>query len=146
MSLVWSADTRVAVQEHAERGYPDEVCGLLIGSFDGEDKVVRQVVPVENEWEAVDERRRRFLITPDVFARQERQARRDGLEIVGFYHSHPDHPAEPSATDREYAWPLYSYLIQSVVGGHVADFASWRLKDDRSGYEREEVTELKVEG
>jgi proteasome lid subunit RPN8/RPN11 len=143
VSLVWSADTRVAVQEHAERGYPDEVCGLLIGSFDGDDKVVRQVVPVENEWEAVDERRRRFLITPDVFAWQERQARRDGLEIVGFYHSHPDHPAEPSATDREFAWPLYSYLIQSVAGGRVAEFASWRLKDDRSGYEREEVTELK---
>ncbi len=141
MSLVWSADTRVAVQEHAERGYPDEVCGLLVGSFDGEDKVVRRVVPVENEWEAVDERRRRFLITPDVFARQEREARREGLEIVGFYHSHPDHPAEPSATDREFAWPLYSYLIQSVVGGQVADFASWRLKDDRSGYEREEVVE-----
>ena len=146
MSLVWSADTRVVVQEHAERGYPDEVCGLLIGSFDGEDKVVHQVVPVENEWEAVDERRRRFLITPDVFARQEREARREGLEIVGFYHSHPDHPAEPSATDRDFAWPLYSYLIQSVAGGRAAEFASWRLKDDRSGYEREEVTELKVEG
>ncbi len=146
MSLVWSADTRVAVQEHAERGYPDEVCGLLIGSFDGADKVVRRVVPVENEWEAVDERRRRFLITPDVFARQEREARRDGLEIVGFYHSHPDHPAEPSATDREFAWPLYSYLIQSVAGGRAAEFASWRLKDDRSGYEREEVTEQEVEG
>ena len=141
MTLTWRAELRAAVRDHAERGYPDEVCGLLVGSFEGGDKVVRRVVRVENEWEAVDERRRRFLITPDVFAREERQARRDGLEIVGFYHSHPNHPAEPSATDRELAWPLYSYLIQSVVGGHVADFASWRLKDDRSGYEREEVTE-----
>ena len=139
MSLVWSADTRVAVQEHAERGYPDEVCGLLIGSFDGADKVVRQVVPVENEWEAVDERRRRFLITPDVFARQERQARQDGLEIVGFYHSHPDHPAEPSEYDRDHAWPGYSYVIASVGRESVQDTRSWLLKDDRSGYDEEPI-------
>ena len=134
MSLVWSAGTRVAVQEHAERGYPDEVCGLLIGSFDGGDKVVRQAVPVENEWEAVDERRRRFLITPDVFARQERQARRDGLEIVGFYHSHPDHPAEPSDYDREHAWPYYSYVIASVGESGVGEVRSSFLLTDTAPY------------
>ena len=147
MSLIWRADLRDAVREHGERGYPDEVCGLLIGSFAGSagsaggDNVVERVVPVENEWEAVGERRRRFRITPDVFAREERRARQAGLEIVGFYHSHPDHPAEPSETDREFAWPTYSYLIQSVAGGRATDLASWRLKDDRSGYEREPVVE-----
>ena len=141
MRLVWSSALRDAVRAHAERGYPDEVCGLLVGAFDGADKVVRSVVPVENEWEALDQRRRRFLITPDVFRREERQARQAGLEIVGAYHSHPDHPPEPSETDRDFALPTYSYVIQSVAAGRAADLASWRLKDDRSGYEREAVVE-----
>ena len=141
MRLVWSSGLRDAVRAHAERGYPDEVCGLLVGAFEDGDKVVQRVVPVENEWEALDQRRRRFLITPDVFRREERQARQAGLEIVGAYHSHPDHPAEPSATDRDFALPTYSYVIQSVAAGRAADLASWRLKDDRSGYEREAVIE-----
>ena len=94
---------------------------------------MREVVPVENTWEQMDERRRRFLIAPEDFLREERHARAAGWEILGFYHSHPDRPPRPSETDREFAWPGYSYVIQSVRDGLAAEVYSWRLKDDRSG-------------
>ncbi len=137
MGLIWSAAQAAAIRHHGEAGYPNEICGLLIGERDGGDKIVREVVPVENEWEQVDEQRRRFLITPRVFAREERRARGAGREILGFYHSHPDHQARPSETDREFAWPTYSYVILAVDGGRAGDLASWTLRDDRSGYDRE---------
>ena len=139
MSLVWSEAHAAAIRRHGEAGYPHEICGLLIGERAGGDKVVREVVPVENEWEEIDEQHRRFLITPQTFTREERRARGAGREILGFYHSHPDHPARPSETDREWAWPTYSYVILAVDGGRAGDLASWTLKDDRSGYDREPV-------
>jgi proteasome lid subunit RPN8/RPN11 len=137
--LVWTAEQRDQVSRHGERGYPDEVCGLLLGNRQGDVKAVREVVPVDNVWEQLDEQRRRFQIAPEVLLREERRARQAGWEILGFYHSHPDHPARPSETDREFAWPAYSYVIQSVERGKAADVASWRLRDDRSGYEAETI-------
>ena len=141
MSLVWSEAHAAAIRRHGEAGYPHEICGLLIGERAGADKIVREVVPVENEWEEIGEQRRRFLITPRTFTREERRARAAGREILGFYHSHPDHPARPSETDREWAWPTYSYVILAVDGGRAGDLVSWILKDDRSGYDREPVVE-----
>jgi proteasome lid subunit RPN8/RPN11 len=141
MALVWTNELRSNVCRHSERGYPDEVCGLLIGEMQGEEKVVCEVVPVENAWEQVDERRRRFRIGPEVVATEERRAREAGLSIVGFYHSHPDSEPRPSETDREYAWPTYSYLIQGVYKGIALDIKGWVLKDDRSGYNEERLIE-----
>lgn len=139
MNLVWTAAQGAAVRRHAEEGYPNEICGLLIGERAGGEKVVREVVPVENSWEQLDEQRRRFLISPDVLRREERRLRGTGREILGFYHSHPDHEARPSETDREFAWPSYSYVIQSVGEGRGAAVASWILRDDRSGYDEETI-------
>jgi proteasome lid subunit RPN8/RPN11 len=141
MSVVWTNALRASVCRHSERGYPDEVCGLLIGVQEGDEKVVREVVPVENAWEQVDERRRRFRIGPEVVATEERRARAAGLSIVGFYHSHPDSEPHPSETDREFAWPSYSYLIQGVYKGIALDINAWVLKDDRSGYNEERLIE-----
>ncbi len=145
MSLIWTAAQRDAVGRHGEAGYPNEICGLLIGERRGGEKIVREVIPVENAWEAIDEQHRRFLIEPEVLLREERRLRGTGREILGFYHSHPDHPAEPSETDREFAWPSYSYVIQEVRGGHAAEALSWVLKDDRSGYDRETIVVLSAE-
>jgi proteasome lid subunit RPN8/RPN11 len=139
VTLIWTAGHRAAVAAHGERGYPDEVCGLLIGERRAGEKVVREVVAVDNAWEQLDERRRRFMIEPEVILREERRARDAGREILGFYHSHPDHPARPSETDREAAWPGYSYVIQSVRDGRAAEVHSWRLQDDREGYDEEAV-------
>jgi proteasome lid subunit RPN8/RPN11 len=85
------------------------------------------------------ERRRRFLIGPDDYRRAEARAAQLGLDIVGFYHSHPDHPAEPSAFDLAHAWPNLSYLIVSIRGGSARELRSWRLRADRSGYEEESI-------
>lgn len=139
MSLIWTAEQRDAVRRHGEAGYPNEICGLLIGERAGAEKIVREVAPVENTWEQLDEQRRRFRISPEVFVREERRARAAGREILGFYHSHPDGAARPSETDREFAWPSYSYVIQAVRQGRARTTNSWVLKDDRSGYEQETI-------
>lgn len=141
MTLVWTNALRASVCRHSERGYPDEVCGLVVGVRQGNEKLVREVIPVENAWEQVDERRRRFQIEPDVIAREERRAREAGQEILGYYHSHPDSEPRPSETDRDFAWPTYSYLIQGVYKGIALDVKSWVLKDDRSGYNEEQIIE-----
>lgn len=137
MSLIWSPTLRSAVCRHSEKGYPDEVCGILIGERAGADKLVRAVVPTENAWDETAEHHRRFRIAPDDFVRAERAARAEGREVLGFYHSHPDHEAEPSETDREFAWPTYSYIIQTVHRGISLTVRSWVLTDDREGYDEE---------
>ena len=137
--LNWTAEQRDAVARHGEEGYPDEVCGFLLGTQGAGVKTVREVRPVANVWEETEQRRRRFLIGPRDFLQAERDARAAGWEILGFYHSHPDHPARPSETDREAAWPGYSYVIQSVRDRHAAEVHSWVLKDDRSGYDEEAI-------
>ncbi len=141
MSLVWTTEHRAAVCHQSERGYPDEVCGLLIGEVRDGERIVRDVIAVENAWEQVDERRRRFRIGPDVIAREERRAREAGLSLLGFYHSHPDSEPHPSETDRDFAWPSYSYVIQAVYKGIALNLTSWVLKDDRSGYNEEQIIE-----
>ena len=139
MALIWTTEQRDAVARHGEEGYPDEVCGFLLGTRVDGDKVVREVRPVANRWEETEQRRRRFLIGPEDFLKAERDARAAGWEILGFYHTHPDHPARPSETDREAAWPGYSYVIQSVRDRRADEVHSWVLQDDRAGYDEESI-------
>jgi proteasome lid subunit RPN8/RPN11 len=123
------------IHEHAKEAYPEECAGAMVGmNLDGM-KIVVDVWRAKNTHE--EERGRRFLIEPlKIKEFEERAAERD-MDVLGFYHSHPDHPAEPSDYDREHAWPTYSYVIASVGGGGVTEMRSWVLKDDRSGYEEE---------
>jgi proteasome lid subunit RPN8/RPN11 len=100
---------------------------------------VRAALPAGNE--RGDSPRNRFLISSAEVRRMEAEARRRGLSIVGFYHSHPDHPARPSEYDREHAWPWYSYVILEVRGGRDAALRSWRLTDDRQRFEEEPLHE-----
>ncbi len=122
-----------AMREHAGRAYPEECCGVLVGRAreDGVRDVVR-IVPVENT--RPDERRRRYLIGPDTVRDAEAEAARAGLDVVGFYHSHPDHPAEPSEFDRSHAWPWYDYLIVPVAADAAGEPRAWRLDDDRAAF------------
>ncbi len=124
----------IAIAAHGERAYPDECCGVLLGREDRGERTIEGLLPIDNQWDA-SERRRRFLITPDDMLRAEREARRQGLDVLGFYHSHPDAPARPSEFDREHAWPWYTYLIASVRDGKLDELTGWQLRDDRSGYE-----------
>ena len=127
----------LTVSRHAAMSYPEECCGVLIGRASGEGTFVERVLSVGNERQ--DSRHNRFLINPETVLAAHKEARALGLDIVGYYHSHPDHPAQPSDFDREHAWPGLSYLIVSVQGGKVAEARSWRLSDERDRYEEEKV-------
>lgn len=117
-----------SIREHGRRQYPQECCGFLVGRL-GERREVGLAVPARNVHEEAERRRDRFTIDPRDFMLADREARRRGLEIVGFYHSHPDHPARPSATDAEWAHPVYSYLILSVLQGEPDELTSWQFED-----------------
>jgi cysteine synthase B len=124
-----------AIRRHGARIYPDECCGALLGPKTGD---VTEAYPLDNTFP--DGRRRRFLVGPDEYRRAEARATETGLQLLGFYHSHPDHPAEPSQFDLDHAWPNMSYVIVSVRQGQPKEARSWRLKADRSAFEEEFVT------
>ncbi|HEY6292364.1 MAG TPA: M67 family metallopeptidase [Terriglobia bacterium] len=140
-----------AIHRHAETEYPAECCGILLGQVEGHSKEVKEVASIPNlrhnparagELLPLDDpgresERNRFLIDPKEQLRVEKDARARGLTVVGYYHSHPDHPARPSGYDREHAWPWYSYVIVSVEAGRAVDTRSWALSDDRSSFEPE---------
>ncbi|HSL22738.1 MAG TPA: M67 family metallopeptidase [Vicinamibacterales bacterium] len=127
-----------SIRAHAAAAYPDECCGALIGAPAGNGTTrVLQTLALPN---ATDEgARRRFLVRPADYRSAEARAREAGADLVGFYHSHPDHPARPSAYDLEHAWPNLSYLIVAVAQGEPADVRSWRLLDDRTKFREETV-------
>lgn len=137
LTITLPDDLAAAIATHGEKTFPDECCGMLLGHEAEGQRIVEQLLPIANEWDA-DERRRRFLITPQEMMRAEREARQRGLDILGVYHSHPNAPARPSEFDREHAWPWYSYLIASVREGRFDVLTGWQLRDDRTAYD--EVT------
>ena len=125
------------IHDHAREAYPEECAGALVGMDTGEMKVVVDVWRAQNTHE--EDRGRRFLIEPLQIKEFEERVQERDMDLLGFYHSHPDHPAEPSEYDREHAWPYYSYVIASVGEAEVNDMRSWVLKDDRSGYDEEPI-------
>ena len=126
------------IREHGVRDHPYECCGLLLGRFGSEGKVVTETYPISNAREE-SAKRNRFLIEPEELMRGERYARSRDLEVVGFYHSHPDCPAVPSQYDLEHAWPTYSYIIVSTSASEANDLFSWEQEPDRSRFNREEL-------
>ncbi len=139
MALKIGAGDRESIHRHARETYPEECSGLIVGMDTGEMKVVVDVWPAENTHE--DERKRRFLIDPMDYMKLEERATERDLDVLGIYHSHPDHPAEPSEYDRDHALPGWSYIITSVREDGIKDTRSWILRDDRSGYNEESLAE-----
>ena len=134
--LKLSRQIEAAIQKAGVEAYPNECCGILFGSEDGDDHIVTSLRPIENARES-DEQYHRFLITAEDMMQAELEARKLGLEIVGFYHSHPDHPARPSDYDREHALPFYSYIILRVAEGRPEQMTSWRLQLSREAFDSE---------
>jgi proteasome lid subunit RPN8/RPN11 len=128
------------IRRHGESEYPHECCGLLIGRL-GEDgrKRVAEVYPVSNAREE-EAKHNRSLILPEEYMRGERYARGRGLEVVGNYHSHPDHEAVPSQFDLDHAWPTWSYIIVSVRDGRAEDLRSWEMEANRERFNEEEIS------
>jgi proteasome lid subunit RPN8/RPN11 len=123
------------ISRQGELAYPSECCGVLAGRA-GEIKEVMRLVPMNNR--RLDDPHR-YSIAPDDLRRTISDLRAAELEVVGYYHSHPDHPAEPSMFDTEHAWPWYSYIIVRVDRGRAAELTSWVLENDRSAMSRESL-------
>jgi proteasome lid subunit RPN8/RPN11 len=135
MALGIASSVADAIRKHGAETYPNECCGALIGR-DGQ---VTSTFALPNTTE--EGPRRRFLVRPDDYRQAEKQARDAGGDLLGFYHSHPDHPARPSQYDLDHAWPFFSYIIVSVRAGAPEDMTSWRLREDRSTFDQEDLTD-----
>ncbi|MCW5314166.1 hypothetical protein GTQ43_10230 [Nostoc sp. KVJ3] len=141
------------IRTHAENTYPDECCGIILGHLASEDKIVVEVMPTENAWnteaateflgeDTAESKRRQYTIAPEVMLKTQKEARDRSLNIIGIFHSHPDHPAIPSECDRLYAWQGYSYIIVSVQNGKAGELQSWSLDKDRQ-FQAEAIENIK---
>ena len=126
------------IAAHLRDAYPNEGAGLLLGNLTESGKQARNIVPLENRFTR-DQQHHRYLITAEDMREGETAANANGLDVVGVYHSHPDHPAEPSDYDRTNAWPWYSYLIVSMQKQQPSTARCWRLAEDRSQFNEEEL-------
>ena len=124
-----AAEAEAEIRRHASETYPNECCGALIAS----NGAIVEAYRLPNT--TAEGPRRRFRIGPDDYRLAEARARERSGNLAGFYHSHPDHPARPSQHDLEHAWPNLTYVIVAVQEGTPADLKSWRLLEDRSGFE-----------
>ena len=126
------------MRQHLEAGYPNEACGALIGRADGPDRTVQEFRDMRNT--IADRPWDRYALDPLEQLRVQKDAESRGLEIIGFAHSHPDHPPVPSRFDADHAWSFYSYVVASVQKGRLREARSWRL-DDGGVFQEEPLTE-----
>ncbi len=129
-----SSGLRARIFEQLQQAYPNEGGGFLLGVQQEDGLSIRDVHPVTNVF-AAEEQYHRYAMTPADWMKLEDEADAKGLSLVGYYHSHPDHPAIPSEYDRDHALPNFSYLIASIQQGRAADFRGWRLSEDRSRFD-----------
>lgn len=132
--LMLRSDAESDIRRHGRESYPHECCGALIGR--GGEVIEALALPNMTD----EGPRRRFLVRPVDYRAAERRAMEVGGELVGFYHSHPDHPARPSRYDLDHAWPTFAYVIVAVEDGEPRAMTSWRLREDRSTFDEESVT------
>jgi proteasome lid subunit RPN8/RPN11 len=135
--LQLSEDLLASIHAHGEQSYPEEGAGFMLGE-DGEERAVTHILPLSNAREDLA-RQNRYLFTTTDYMKAEMEAERLGLSLVGVFHSHPDHPNEPSEFDREWAQPFFSYVITTVRSGKALESRSWRLDEDRSKFQEEQI-------
>lgn len=138
MTLEITSEVLDQIFRHGESAYPEEGAGLLLGVVDGEHKRVTVILPLSNARED-GARRNRYLLTAQDYMNAEQEALRRGLDVLGVFHSHPDHPNRPSEFDREWAMPWFSYVITSVNSGRAAGSRSWLLSEDRQSFVEERI-------
>jgi len=137
--LLMSTKIRQQIQAHAAQAFPEECCGVLLGVRDKGILAIQQAIPAPNTAPA-ESRATRYVIDPRDILQADKVASRDHLDIVGFYHSHPDHPAVPSKTDLALSWPDYVYLIASVGGAGQAELRAWQLPGLRQPMQEISIT------
>jgi proteasome lid subunit RPN8/RPN11 len=145
MTIEISSRQLQMIFDRATAIYPEECCGILLGKFAGNCKIVVEVIPTVNEWTASEleedpsrTKHSRFTVPVREIFQAQKRGRDLNLEIIGFFHSHPDYPAIPSECDRVQAWEIYSYPIVSVIQGKAIELKSWVLDEDRV-FQAEEV-------
>jgi proteasome lid subunit RPN8/RPN11 len=138
MRLEISPELLDQIHAHGEEAYPGEGAGFMLGNADGDLRVVNTILKLPNAREE-SARHNRYLLTPQDVLQSEEEAAKLGLDVIGVFHSHPDHPNEPSEFDRNWAMPWFSYIITSVRTGKAVGSRSWRLTDDRSTFDEEEI-------
>jgi proteasome lid subunit RPN8/RPN11 len=143
LRLHLSAELLSQIHAHGEAAYPEEGAGFLLGKANGENRMGTLILPASNVREDAA-RQNRYQITPQENLKAEQLAAARGLDVIGIFHSHPDHPNQPSDFDREWALPWYSYLITSVNIGKAVETRSWRLSDDRSKYSEEKIVVMET--
>lgn len=138
MHVQLSSTLQQAIFRHLEASYPNEGGGFLLGHITGDQVQIQETIAIENVFEA-EEQYHRYAMTPQDWMRLEDEADARGLTLVGYYHSHPDSPAIPSVYDRDHALPHFTYLITQVNDRAAKEMLAWRLKDDRSAFEGEQL-------
>ena len=138
MKLEISSSLLDEIHAHGETSYPEEGAGLLLGSSNEDLRLVSAILKLTNARED-SARHNRYLLTAQDMLRGEQEAMKLGVDIVGVFHSHPDHPNQPSEFDREWAVPWFSYIITSVNQGEAVTSRSWRLSEDRTNFEEEKI-------
>jgi proteasome lid subunit RPN8/RPN11 len=150
MRLELQQEVRERIERHGAETYPHECIGILLGRDQVGCRAVTEIIPMENAWNRAeanpyeagpgDSTRNRSLVDPKDYLRAEHEARNRGMDIVGFYHSHPDHPARPSEFDRRNAWPWFSYVILAVENGVPREMTAWVLSEDRDRFLLEPIS------
>jgi proteasome lid subunit RPN8/RPN11 len=138
MRLIMEPDLLGRIEAQGEGAYPDEGAGFLLGTA-GRERIVREILPLPNAREE-GARHNRYLIRSVDYLKAETEAERLEMDVVGVFHSHPDHPDSPSEYDREWAQPNFSYLITSIQAGKAVGSRSWRLAEDRTQFVGEELS------
>ena len=141
MSLYLPEHIYQQVTLHLTSAYPNEGAGFLIGKIVDDQRSACMILALENEWET-NETHKRYKIKANTYLEAESTAEKNGLEIIGVFHSHPNHPAKPSQDDRELALPWWSYLIISIQQKRVDHSRSWVLSENRDHFIEES---LKIE-
>jgi proteasome lid subunit RPN8/RPN11 len=138
--LVLRDDFYRRIEEEGVRAFPNECCGVMIGRDEpaASRRVVERLHPLTNSFEK-SEQYHRFRLDPLEYIQVEKAAGAEGKLVLGFYHSHPDHPARPSEYDREHAWPFYSYVIVSIMARRPAAMTSWLLDENTAQFHQEEI-------
>src|ERR1700742_3408031 len=141
--IILTEQQRRQIETEGAAAYPNECCGIIYGrdvtAGGTTRRVVEQLEAVANEFEE-GEQYHRFSITPATLLKAEKKCV-NGLMVLGFYHSHPDHPAKPSEYDREHAWPFYSYVIVAIAKGKAVDMTSWVLDDVTKQFQKQEIVQ-----
>lgn len=150
MPIELNQEQRERIEQHGVEAYPNECCGFLLGREENGNRVIVEVAPIQNAWQSLennpyevrpqDSTRNRSLVDPKDYMRIDRDARQKGLDIISFYHSHPDHPARPSEFDRKHALPFLIYVILAVEKGTPREMTAWLLSNDGARFLPEELS------